>query len=111
MTLFRTVFAALLFVSLATACADDPISTLPGTPLRSTVVDGTALPQRIPNARKYRASGTEQSHSRSGSAELYGRALINRNGSTSLELSTADLDTGAPAGQIEKAQVKLFNGD
>src|SRR5215211_6775384 len=50
-------------------------------------------PQLIPNARRYKESSLKPANGRSGSASLTGRALLDKDGVTTIEMSTGQLDT------------------
>lgn len=64
-------------------------------------------PRLIPNAKKYRDAGTPAATGRSGSATLSARALLGKDGQTSVEMTTGALDSATPApGRIVKAQLK-----
>ncbi|HEX8337097.1 MAG TPA: hypothetical protein VF621_10235 [Pyrinomonadaceae bacterium] len=66
-----------------------------------------AKPRLISNAKKYRDAGLPAATGRSGSASLTARALLGKDGQTSVELTTGALDSATPApGQIVKAQLK-----
>ena len=70
----------------------------------------TSKPQLVPNARRYRESGTKPATGRAGSASLTGRVLVGKDGATTVELSTGQLDTGAtPPGNIKKSQIKALD--
>jgi len=70
----------------------------------------TAKPQLIPNARRYKESSLKPANGRSGSASLTGRALIGKDGATTVEMSTGPLDAaGTKPGNINKAQLKPLN--
>ena len=70
----------------------------------------TSKPQLVPNAKRYRESGTKPATGRAGSASLTGRALVGRDGATTVELSTGQLDTGVtPPGNIKKSQIKTLD--
>lgn len=67
-------------------------------------------PRLVSNARKYRDAGQPAATGRSGSASLTGRALLGKDGQTSVELTTGALDSATPApGRIIKAQLKPFS--
>ncbi len=67
----------------------------------------SAKPQLIPNSRRYRESGLKPAAGRSGSASLTGRALAGKDGTTTIEMSTGQLNAGGTnPGSIKKAQVK-----
>ncbi len=61
-----------------------------------------------PNSQRYRDRGSHPATGRSGSASLTMRALLGRDGVTTLDLSTGVLD-GASPGIIAKTQVKAFD--
>lgn len=67
-------------------------------------------PRLISNAKKYRDAGLPAASGRSGTASLTVRALLGKDGQTSVELTTGALDSAAPApGRIVKAQLKPLN--
>lgn len=76
------------------------------------VAPGAALAARPvlhPGTQRYRESAPA-STGRSGSATLVGRALLSREGSTTVEVSTATLDSATLApGNISKLQIKLLD--
>ena len=61
-----------------------------------------------PNSQRYRDLGSHPTTGRSGSASLTTRALLGRDGVTTLDISTGVLD-GASVGIIAKTQVKAFD--
>ncbi|HEX8253953.1 MAG TPA: hypothetical protein VF846_12470 [Thermoanaerobaculia bacterium] len=61
----------------------------------------------IPNRVKYRDSGIPVATGRSGSAAIAARALLSRDGSTDLELTTGDFDGRAAIGTISGVQLKI----
>jgi hypothetical protein len=76
--------------------------------------NSTSKPQLVPNSRRYKESGLKPASGRSGSASLTGRALLAKDGATTVELSTGQLDTSEPQpGNINKSQIKPLdeNGD
>jgi hypothetical protein len=76
---------------------------LPGTAL-------AARPVLHPGSERYRVSAPP-STGRSGSATLTARALLGKDGETTVEVSTATLDTATLApGNISKLQIKLLDG-
>lgn len=65
-----------------------------------------------PNSEKYRDAGAHPATGRDGSATLQARALLGKDGSTILELTTAALDVaGAAPGNIDHVQLKLLDAD
>ena len=64
-------------------------------------------PRLTSNTKKYRDAGLPAATGRSGAASLTARALLGKDGQTSVELTTGALDSATPApGQIVKAQLK-----
>ena len=64
-------------------------------------------PQLVPNARRYKESGLKPPTGRSGSASVTGRALLGKDGTTTVELTTGQLDTDdTKPGSINKSQIK-----
>jgi hypothetical protein len=86
-------------------------------PLKSTAHAQTgqaalSKPQLISNTKKYRDTGLPSARGRSGSATLTARALLGKDGQTSIEMTTGTLDDATPApGQIIKAQLKPINNN
>jgi hypothetical protein len=100
-TAFRLGLGCLMFFALCSTSFAQTANT-------------TSTPQLIPNARRYKESGLKPASGRSGSASLTGRALLDKNGGTTIELSTGQLDTSdTTPGNINKSQIKPLdeNGD
>ena len=67
----------------------------------------TSKPQMVPNTRRYKDTGMKPATGRSGSASLTARALLGKDGATTIEMTTGQLDTDAATpGAIRKAQLK-----
>lgn len=67
-----------------------------------------AQPPQFPNSQKYQDAGLKPATGRSGSASITARALLGKDNSTDLEVTTGALDTtAAPPGNIDKVQLKL----
>lgn len=62
-------------------------------------------PKLISNSQKYRVSGAQPATGRSGSAVLSARALLNKDNSADIEVTTGTFDNAAP-GNISKIQYK-----
>lgn len=115
-TPFRPLAAtAAALALLAAACADPstaPRSAAGGAPLRAAGATGgtsstTGLPPRISNTVKYRDKGAHPATGRSGSATLTARALLAKDGTTLVELTTGTFDAGTtPPGNLSKVQLK-----
>ncbi len=70
-----------------------------------------ARPVLYPGTERYRITAPPAT-GRSGTATLTARALLGRDGQTTVEVSTATLDTATLApGNIAKLQIKLLDGD
>jgi hypothetical protein len=69
-----------------------------------------------PNSIKYRDAGLKNATGRSGSASIEARALLNRDLTTTVEITTGSFESGAAAGTISRVQLKAagktrnFNG-
>lgn len=61
----------------------------------------------FPNATKYRNAGAQPATGRSGSASLEVRALSGKL-KTDVEITTGQFDGRAPAGNLDKVQIKFF---
>lgn len=87
--------------------------------IRFRIEDGLSLTSSAvntrtfyPNSRRYRDNGAHPATGRSGSAAIQARALLARDGSTLLEVTTGELDvSGAPPGNIDHVQLKLLTAD
>ncbi|MCU1230117.1 MAG: hypothetical protein JWO97_3001 [Acidobacteria bacterium] len=66
-----------------------------------------AQPQTFPNSVKYKDSGIRNATGRSGSAAIEARALVNKNGSGDLEVTTGTFDDSSAATGVSKLQLKL----
>src|SRR5438067_4963529 len=66
----------------------------------------------IANTKHYRESGVGNANGRNGSAHLAARALLGKDGDTSIELTTGALDSSVtPPGTFAKVQFKPLNPD
>lgn len=74
----------------------------------SDAAAGDPIPM-VPNEVVYRNTSVGTVQGRSGSAVLSARALLGRDNVALVEISTGDLDEPAPAGSIDRAQVKVFD--
>lgn len=112
---FRHALAAALLLGAA-ACADQP--TAPAAPdapgiRRSTGGAAPGRPVLHPNRRRYRYDGVRPATGRSGSASLSMQALLGRDGTTEVRISTGIVDEPwwyAP-GTIVHAQTKATSPD
>lgn len=64
-----------------------------------------------PNSQKYRDAGAHPATGRSGSAQVQSRALLGKDGSTLVEVTTGVLDGAPGPGTFTKVQTKLFGPD
>lgn len=67
-----------------------------------------ARPVSHPNSEKYRDAGFHPATGRSGSAVVFGRALLDKSGETDVEVSTGTLDDGPAPGTLARVQIKAF---
>lgn len=77
----------------------------------STAAGGSArlstLPANfIPGSRRYASTGHVPSTGRSGSASLQSRALLGKDGTTQVEVTTGTLDVAGAPGELVKIQLK-----
>src|SRR5919202_696334 len=74
---------------------------------RGQTVNTTSRPQLVPNGRRYMERGLKPATGRSGSASLTARALLGKDGATTVEMTTGGLDGGGERpGSINKSQLK-----
>lgn len=67
----------------------------------------SSKPQLLPNSRRYKDTGLKPATGRSGAASLTARALLGKDGTTTVEMSTSQLDTNTtPPGNINRTQLK-----
>lgn len=111
-SVLRHALAAAGLGLLASACSDQPFDASPpaSPPGAAASLSDSGEPPLISNAVKYRERGAKPGTGRSGSATLTARALLGKDGATSLEVTTGELDTSAPApGTLARVQVKQFS--
>jgi len=76
------------------------------------VTAANAGPTLHSNSEPYKMSKAAAATGRSGNANLAVRALLNKDGSTDIDITTGKLDsTAAAPGNITKVQIKTYNGD
>lgn len=108
-------FAILGLLVGATACADNP-ATAPITksPLlrRDAASVASRGPTRFANSIKYRDLGKKHARGRAGiaatAATLEARALLGRDGSTTLDISTGAIDAPDASRLLSKVQLKQY---
>lgn len=90
----RTATLALLV--LATSLSSWSLTHVPGN--------------AVPSSQHYRQSGVSNATGRSGSATMTARALLSKNGSATVEVTTGKLDsTSTPPGNFRKVQFKALS--
>jgi hypothetical protein len=62
-----------------------------------------------PNSEKYRDSGFQPATGRSGSATVSTRALLDKAGTTDVEVTTGTFDEGSAPGTLAKVKVKAYS--
>jgi hypothetical protein len=108
----RRLFLAAATLIVAAACTDQSPTGLSPKPrgLRSSATDGeNGRPTLFSNAVKYRDEGMKPAHGRSGSASLTARAMLGKDGATTLDITTGDLDVAGAPGSLKKIQLKQFD--
>ena len=98
----------LLCTFAVAACARD-IPTTPSSLTQHSGASKRLVRPIAPNAVKYRDRGARPAGSRSGLAAVEVRALMAKDGNTTVEATTGTFDGGSAAGVIEKAQLKLLD--
>jgi hypothetical protein len=78
----------------------------------ATLVSFSSLagPSDIPNTIKYSDTGVKNASGRAGSASIEARALLNRDDSATVEVTTGGFEGGTAPGTIAKVQVKVPTG-
>ena len=105
------IAAVIAAMSLAACVTPDPVSTTSNTPTQTvSAATGGNGKEHYPNSAKYKNNGIKPATGRSGSASLEARALVARNGSTQLEVTTGSLEAGTKPGNLDKVQVKILSG-
>lgn len=98
------------------ACTNEPLAptrlSAPTSAHHDVSASGTGAPSLTPNGVKYRDQTYKHASARSGNATVTARALLGKDGNTSLEVTTGALDvsTAAP-GNMVKVQTKLESGN
>ena len=107
----RLSAGAFALCAIATACSDTPL-TSPSSPRaaspasRNVVAGGSSF---VSNAHKYRQQTYAHASNRSGAASLTARALLAKNGVTTLDVTTGSLDATTAPGNISKMQIKFLD--
>ena len=108
----RRAWLALCTLALA-ACSESALAPTPrknlGGPLRSQSDQPDPFHSM---SERYADNGAKPATGRSGSAAIAARALLGKDGVTTIEATTGQLDSPtAPPGQISKVQLKSVNGN
>src|SRR5467141_2702065 len=111
MRLFRPLSAIACAAVLGGACTDTaPVAPVaqphPGTPIAASMTTPAAASH--PNSEKYRDSGFHPATGRSGSAVVSTRALLDKSGTTDVDVTTGTFDGGSAPGSLGMVQVKAF---
>jgi hypothetical protein len=105
----RFMAASLVAVAGLAACSDATTSPSAVTAVaRNAGANGSNGPTLHSNSVRYRSQTTSFHSNRSGSATLTTRALMAKNGATTLEVTTGALDAASAPGNISKLQVKFL---
>jgi len=111
MPIARSVCAMACAAVLTSACTDTTAvaPALHRTKALSTSMTNAA-PASHPNSEKYRDSGVHPATGRSGSAVVSTRALVDKSGTTDVEVTTGTFDDTLPApGTLATVQVKAYS--
>lgn len=107
----RAITAIALTIALS-ACADNATAPASAAAARGASRSVTTGRGRVlhANSERYSDKGAKPATGRSGSATIQARALLAKDGTTTIEATTGTLDGGAAPGQIAKVQLKSING-
>ncbi len=101
------VACAARFTSACTEPTSNPLSTRPSAPYLAASLT-PARPTAHPNSEKYRDAGFHPATDRLGSAVVSARALLDKSGTTDVEVTTGTFDEGPTPGTLTRVQVKAF---
>ncbi len=111
MHLFSPLSAIACAVVLLSACTETTAVApaarpLPGMPIAASMTQLAAASH--PNSEKYRDSGFRPATGSSGSATVSVRALLDKAGTTDVEVTTGTFDEASAPGSLDMVQVKAF---
>jgi hypothetical protein len=107
MRLFGAASAVACFVAIG-ACTEttsNPVALSSPGRLNASLVN---RPLSHPNSEKYRDTGYHPATARGGSSVVSARALLDKAGTTDVEVTTGTFDDGAAPGTLRRVQVKAF---
>ena len=110
MPIVRSVSAMACAAVLTSACTDTaPLAPRPNLtrPITASMMSPVAA-RSHPNSEKYRDSGFQPATGRSGSATVSTRALLDKAGTTDVEVTTGTFDGSPAPGTLGMVQVKAF---
>jgi len=110
MPIVRSVSAMACAAVLTSACTDTtPLAPRPNLTRSITASMMSPVAARShPNSEKYRDSGFQPATGRSGSASVSTRALLDKAGTTDVEVTTGTFDGSPAPGTLGMVQVKAF---
>lgn len=113
-SILRPAWAGLpILLLIAGACADTPSAppsvAIPAPRPSADLAAADTRPALIPSTTKYSNTSKPNATGRDGGSALYARALLDKTGVTTLDVSTADIGAPTPPGTIDKVQVKLLD--
>jgi len=110
MPIVRSVSAMACAAVLTSACTDTtPLALRPNLTRSITASMMSPVAARShPNSEKYRDSGFQPATGRSGSASVSTRALLDKTGTTDVEVTTGTFDGSPAPGTLGMVQVKAF---
>ena len=114
----RIIISFFLVIGLVTLnCNDVNLAPTSNTNTEASTSDinfkkGGVPAGLVPNSQRYKESGMPSASGRDGEVTVTARAMIDKDGNTLLEVTTASLDNdGTAPGKITKQQVKALNSD
>jgi len=110
MPIVRSVCAMAGAAVLTSACTDTtPLAPRPNRtrPITASMMS-PVVARSHPNSEKYRDSGFQPATGRSGSASVSTRALLDKAGTTDVEVTTGTFDSGPAPGALRMVQVKAL---
>src|SRR5437763_3795012 len=110
MPIVRSVSAMACAAVLTSACTDTtPLALRPNLTRSITASMMSPVAARShPNSEKYRDSGFQPATGRSGSASVSTRALLDKTGTTDVDVTTGTFDGSPAPGTLGMVQVKAF---
>lgn len=106
MRLLASTLAVACAVGFSGACTEPTTSLSHPRPLVASLAHSGLVVH--PNSEKYRDAGFHPATGSSGSAVVSARALLDKSGTTDVEVTTGTFDDGPAPGTLSRVQVKAF---